>query len=224
MKNINFKRELIFLPMLLAPIIYIIYVWPLLPDQIAIHFDLHGTPNGWGSRWTIFIMPVLTIGIYGLILFLPQIDPKRMNNPEFSSLFYKIRLTVVLFMSVMAVFATQAAIDGSMSTGLSHYIPVGVFLLLALLGNFMINIKPNWFIGIRTPWTLSSDNVWRRTHQLFGRVWFYGGLLCAAISFFAPEEWTVALILIFALGSAIAAFGYSFWLYKKEKAVAIDNK
>ena len=88
----------------------------------------------------------------------------------------------------------------------------------------MINIKPNWFIGIRTPWTLSSDNVWRRTHQLFGRVWFYGGLLCAAISFFAPEEWTVALILIFALGSAIAAFGYSFWLYKKEKAVAIDNK
>lgn len=224
MKNIRLKKELIFMPILILPILYIVYIWPLLPDQIAIHFNLHGEANGWGSRASIILAPLMNIGIYLLILFLPLIDPKRMNTEEVNSIFYKIRLGIVTFMSVMSVVAAQAAIHGAMDKGLSHYIPVAVFLLFTFVGNLMINIKPNWFIGIRTPWTLSSDSVWRQTHQVFGKLWFYGGLLCAGLCFFLPDHWVVILILIFALGSTVSAFAYSFWLFRKEKSRTIDHK
>jgi len=217
MEQINYKRELIFLPLLILPLIYIAYVWGQLPDRIAIHFGFDGTPNGWGSKWMIFLLPAVNIGAYLLILFLPQIDPKRMNNENFNSMFYKIRLALVFFLCFMCFLATDAAVKGSINKGISNWVPVGLFLFLSLMGNFMINIKPNWFIGVRTPWTLSSDTVWRKTHQVVGRLWFYGGLLCAVLSILAPHEWTEGLILTFTLGSAVFAFGYSFWLFKKEK-------
>jgi hypothetical protein len=193
------------------------------PDRVAIHFDLHGTANGWGGKWSVFILPVTNIATYLLILFLPLIDPKRMNNDDFTSMFYKIRLVLVFFFCLFSMFIAYIAVHGSTDHTASRWIPIATFLLLSILGNFMINIKPNWFIGIRTPWTLSSDTVWRRTHQVFGRLWFYGGLACAALSFYASDVWTARFITAFVLGSAVFAFAYSFWLYKKEKAQPIDN-
>lgn len=216
MEQINYKRELIFLPMLILPLMYIAYIWGQLPDRIAIHFGFDGTPNGWGSKWMIFILPGSNIAAYLLILFLPLIDPKRMGKDDFTAMFYKIRLSLVFFLCFICFLATDGAVKGSMSKGVSSWIPVGVFLFLSLMGNFMINIKPNWFIGIRTPWTLSNDNVWRKTHQVVSRLWFFGGLLCAVLSVIIPHEWIQALILTFAFGSAIFAFAYSFWLFKKE--------
>ena len=217
MEKLNNKRELIFFPLLTIPFIYIGYVWTELPDRIAIHFNLHGIANGWSGKWGIFIIPCVNIAIYLLILFLPLIDPKRMNADNFTAMFYKIRILIVTFMFFMSLLAIDSAVKGSMSESISHWIPVGVFLFLSVFGNFMINIKPNWFIGIRTPWTLSSDTVWRRTHQVMGRTWFYGGLLCAALSCLTPDHWTERLIIAFAAGTALFAFVYSFWLYKKEK-------
>jgi uncharacterized membrane protein len=217
MEQINYKRELIFLPLLILPLIYIADVWGQLPDRIAIHFGFDGHANGWSGKWGIFILPTANIGTYLLILFLPQIDPKRMNNENFNSMFYKIRLAIVFFLCFICFLATDAAVKGSMNKGISNWIPVGVFLFLSLMGNFMINIKPNWFIGVRTPWTLSSDSVWRKTHQVVGRLWFYGGLLCAILAYFSPSHWTVRLIMIFVIGTVVFSFVYSYWLFKKEQ-------
>lgn len=217
MKNFNYKREIILWLLLIIPIIYIIYIWGQLPDRIAIHFDLRGTPNGWGGRWSTLISPLVSIFTYLLLLFLPLIDPKRADDYDFTSMFYKIRVTLVIFMSAISIFITYNAIYNISEHGIGRLMPVAVFLLLSVLGNFMINIKPNWFVGIRTPWTLSSDTVWRRTHQVVGRLWFYGGLASAVLCLCPANKWTSKLILVFILGSAVFAFGYSFWLYKKEK-------
>lgn len=116
------------------------------------------------------------------------------------------------FFGAIAIFIIHSDVKGS-SEG-AQFIPASIFLLLAMLGNFMINMKPNWFIGIRTPWTLSNDDVWKKTHQVGGRVWFYGGMLCFVLSLFTKPEWTLGLILVFTLGSAAFFVGYSFWLYK----------
>ena len=217
MKNINFKKELIFWPLLILPFAYIIYIWGQLPDQIAIHFNLQGEANGWGGKWSLLGPPVINIIVYLVTLFMPVLDPKRMNKEDFNPMFYKIRLLVIFFVCITSFIGPQGAIHGKMSQSIPHLIPVSVFLLLAILGNFMINIKPNWFIGVRTPWTLSSDYVWRRTHQIMGKTWFYGGLLCASLTFVVPDKWTEALILVFALGTTLFAFAYSFFLYKQEQ-------
>ena len=217
MEKINLKKESIIWPLLILPIVYIIYVWGQLPDRIPIHFDLQGEANGWGSKYTIFLLPLMNIGIYLLFLFLPSVDPKRKDDTEFNSMFYKIRLVLILFLTGMCILATQAAIKGYMNKEVSHYIPQVVFLLFALLGNWMINIKPNWFIGVRTPWTLSSDTVWRKTHQVMGRMWFYGGLICTILAFVITDKWLVGEILVFAIGSSLFAIIYSFVLYKQEQ-------
>jgi uncharacterized membrane protein len=89
--------------------------------------------------------------------------------------------------------------------------------LMTAIGNFMINLKPNWFIGVRTPWTLSSDHVWKQTHLVLGRLWFYGGLICILLAFTVPDTWLPIVILTYSLGSAIFAVAYSFILFKKEQ-------
>jgi uncharacterized membrane protein len=218
MININYKRELVLWPILITPIVYTVYEWGQLPARVAIHFDLNGTPNGWGSKASLFGPPAISIFTYLLLLYLPQIDPKRMSDEQSLRMFYKIRVVMVIFLSAISIFLTYNSVDGTKVTSLSHDVAPCVFLLLSVLGNFMINIKPNWFIGIRTPWTLSSDTVWRKTHQLFGKIWFYGGLACAVIIFLAASQvWAKYTILGFILGSTVFAFAYFFWLYRRGK-------
>ena len=223
MKNFNYQREIIFWLLLVIPFLVIAYVWDSLPQTIPVHFNIHGAADRWGGKWSIFMLPVISIGTYLLMVFLPLIDPKRMDTADFSSMFYKIRSIFVIFFSAVSLFIIYITINGGIDRGAAHWIPVAIFLFLSVLGNFMINIKPNWFMGIRTPWTLSSDNVWRKTHQLMGRVWFYGGLVCAALSFFAPDRIADPLILVFVFGGVVLAFGYSFWLFRKEKSGTLSD-
>lgn len=219
MEKIDYRKEIPLWAIMLIPLIYIGYIWGRLPDSVPIHFDIHGEANDWGSKWMMLLLPAINLGTYLLLLFVRSIDPKRMKDEAQSGVFYKIRMVMVLFMSFIGILITYATVKGNMEHGLSRFLFVGIFLLFAVLGNFMINIKPNWFIGVRTPWTLSSDNVWRKTHQVTGKMWFYGGLISAVLSFFMKDEWSGALMIVFAIGSAVFAFGYSFWLFKNETAV-----
>lgn len=218
MNKINIKRESILWLLTLLPIIYIIYIWPQLPAQIPVHYNLHGEVDGWGGRNSIFLMPGILVFSYFLLLFLPKVDPKRMNTEFFTSNFYKIRVVVTAATAAISILIAHLALSSAPDTHEVKYIPVLVLLLLAVLGNFMINIKPNWFIGIRTPWTLSSDYVWKQTHLVFGRVWFYGGIICIAAVMLLPDTFIPGIIATFALGSTALAFAYSYWLYRRELA------
>ena len=218
MKNTNYLKEAPLWALLLIPFLYVAYVWGSLPDSIPIHFDIKGEANGWGTKWAIFILPAINAGTYLLLLSIRKIDPKRMNDELSASIFYKLRVVLSVFMTLLSIATVYATIQGVMTHSLIRLIIMAVFLMLAFIGNLMINIKPNWFIGIRTPWTLSSDTVWRKTHQLMGRLWFSGGIICALLSLIIPDQWMLSLILTFSLGSTAFAFAYSFWLFKKEVA------
>lgn len=216
MEKFNIRKEWPFWLIIIAPLIYILAMWGRIPQTVPMHFGIDGEPDGWGAKETLFILPGVNIFIYLLLFYLPAFDPKRKDKPFPEGSFYKIRLATTAFLSIICGFITYVSITGSKVS--MHWLPALIFLLLALLGNFMINIKPNWFIGIRTPWTLSNDNVWRKTHQVGGRVWFYGGLVGLACSLFLKPEYTMGLLVAFALGSALIMVGYSFWLYKQETA------
>ncbi len=223
MNTFSFSKESILWVLTLLPIAYIVYIWPQLPAQVPIHYDLHGEVNGWGDKSTIFLLPGIMVVSYFLMAFLPQIDPKKMNTDFFRSNFYKIRLVVTAALAAISVLVAHLALSTTPDTHEVKYIPVLVLLLLAILGNFMINIKPNWFIGVRTPWTLSSDTVWKQTHLVFGRLWFYGGLGCIAAVLLLPDAVMPPLILTFVLGTSVFAFAYSYILYKREQEKASQS-
>ena len=222
MEKLNYKSEVILWAFLLLPLLYLAYVWNALPASVPIHFDAKGEPNGWGGKATELILPGITIFVYFITFFMRKIDPKKLNEGFFSNNFFKLRFSLIVFLSVLSVMVMCVGLPGNEHMGL-HWIPASVFLFLAVIGNFMINIKPNWFIGIRTPWTLSSDTVWRRTHQVGGRIWFYGGLICVALIFVLKDAWLEGLLLSFILGSTVFMFAYSFWLFKQEQAKTGDK-
>ena len=215
MKNIHITREVITWLLLLLPFAYIAYVWAQLPYQIPIHFDIHGSPNNWGSKNAIFLLPGVNILVYVILMFLPSIDPKRMNSDEINSMLVKVRVVAAFFLSLLSLFITYISVHGS-NQELTRWVLIICLLMFTAIGNFLINIKPNWLIGMRTPWTLSSDAVWKKTHQIVGRMWFFGGLLCAVLVYFFIDQ-AAYIILPFIAGSVAFSFGYSFWLYKKEQ-------
>jgi uncharacterized membrane protein len=219
MEKINLKKEIIFWVLIVLPVLYVLYVWNQLPAQVPIHFNIHGEPNGWTGKPGIFILPGVNLFIYLLLLFLPEIDPKKMSYEFFRSNLHKIRLLLTAFLSVITFLATNAAVTGH----IGHLVSALLLLLFTLLGNFMINLKPNWFIGIRTPWTLSSDTVWKKTHLVFGRIWFYGGAVGFILVLLVPGKLANHLAFGFIIVSAVAAFIYSFWLFKQEEKKGVQG-
>ncbi|MCW3127106.1 MAG: hypothetical protein JWO03_2764 [Bacteroidetes bacterium] len=217
MENFNYRREIPLWLLLIAPIIYIIIAWSSLPERVPIHFDINGHANNWGSKEAIFLMPGAGVFTYLLLLFLPQIDPKKMSVEFFNSNFYKIRVAVTIFLSVISILITYITLTHDTGGLAVRFIPISGLLLISVIGNFLINVKPNWFIGVRTPWTLSSDHVWKQTHLVLGRIWFYGGFAGIILALIVGIKWLAVVMLAFAIISTVVAVVYSYLLYRNEQ-------
>jgi uncharacterized membrane protein len=215
MNYTNFKKEITLWLIILAPFLYLAWAWNSLPERVPIHFDINNNINGWGRKISELILPILNLAAYLLTLFLPLIDPKKKNYEFFQGTYFKIRLVLALFLSAINILVIYVGVTGQTSGG--RLLPALTFLLIAVLGNFLINIKPTWFVGIRTPWTLSSDTVWKKTHLVGGRLFFYGGLLCFILTLLIGSAWFRHLLLLYIFGSVLFLYGYSYWLYKQEQ-------
>lgn len=208
-------------PLMAAPAIYLAIVWKSLPEKVAMHFTLKGEADRFGSRneliTTIIIMTVVNIIVYLLLTNIWRIDPKK-NAAENRNRIATIGFaTVVLLSAVMCMIIYSASRGNiSFSTGL---IFSGVGLFLAILGNYLPNMKPNYFAGFRLPWTLENEENWRKTHQLAGRLWFGGGLILAVICLFLPAK--AAIIVFFTIMVTITLIPcvYSFRLYRQQKNI-----
>ncbi|MBE3584372.1 MAG: SdpI family protein [Limnochordaceae bacterium] len=153
-----------------------LWAYPRLPERVPIHWDLQGRPNGWGSPFTAALgIPLLSIGIYLLMLVTPLIDPKRANYARFTGFYRGLRWGLVGVLT-----ATYAA---ALAYGLGHPVDIGLFAALAVgllwiyIGNSLGRVRYNYFVGIRTPWTLADETVWQRTHRVGGRLFVLTGLL-----------------------------------------------
>lgn len=206
-------------PLIAAPALYLLLVWKDLPEKVAMHFDLKGNADRIGSRneliSTVLIMTVVNLAVYLLLTNIWRIDPKKYaaeNRNRVASIGFA---TVVLLSAILCMIIHSAS-SGQMSfrTGIIFAI-VGLFF--ALLGNYFPNLKPNYFAGLRLPWTLESEDNWRKTHQYAGKLWFAGGLFLAAISLFLPP--VAGIVVFFTVTTAITLIPclYSYRLYKKTK-------
>lgn len=204
---------------ILAPVVYLIIIWKKLPDTVAMHFDLHGNPDRFGSKNELWITAALlggiSAGIYLLITNLHRIDPKRYAK-DIKDNSLNIAIAVVIFMSAIHFLIIYSSMQGRITFG-PGLILAAVALLFAILGNYMYNIKPNYFIGLRLPWTLESEENWKKTHHLVGRLWFYAGIVMAIACLLLPP---VAALIVFLTGTLLITIipaVYSYRLFAKEK-------
>lgn len=183
-------KELIMWVLILIPLIYMATIWKTLPAVVATHFGLDGTPNGWSDKTSLpYIIGGLGIGSYLLMLFIPYFDPKN-KIAQMGEKYYSIRLLMTLFMSSISFYLLYVSDKGVINPNLLIAL-IGAFYVV--LGNYLQSVKPNYFIGIRTPWTLENEETWKKTHRLSGRLWLIGGLLTIFIAFFTKNNTFLAV-------------------------------
>jgi uncharacterized membrane protein len=201
----------------LLPLVYLIWIYHLLPAIVPIHYNAKGITNGYGSRGTFIMlqafMSVMSIGTYLLVRYIPSIDPKKAAQYS-AETFGKISLGLMLFLSAISISITYAALNHSEFNVTKLLFPL-MGLLFAFLGNMMNNIKPNYFVGVRTPWTLEDEATWKATHRLTAKLWFIGGLVITIISLMFSHETLSVFFPAAIIGLAIIPIAYSYVYYKK---------
>jgi len=196
-------------------------VYPRLPETIPTHWDFSGHPNGWSSRfWGAWLIPFFLLGMWALVRILPRIDPRGSNYAKFGGAFEAIIDTIMLFMLALHIVALRAALGYPMQ--MQRILPIGVGVVLIVIGNLLPRARPNWFVGIRTPWTLSSDRVWEKTHRFGGRVFVAGGMIITIATFLWVQEAHVILFVVMALvASSVMIYSYLEWKREQPAAGAV---
>jgi uncharacterized membrane protein len=180
----KFKKEIPFLAIALIPFVYLIYIWNRLPEKVPMHWNGAGEIDRYGDKTELVGVLFLLVGInYFVFLIIPYVDPKQ-KLQNMGNKLNIMRMILTLFMSALAIFILYSVQQKSSNPG---FVFVIIGLLFAFLGNYFKTIKPNYFIGIKTPWTLENEDVWKKTHELGGKLWFVGGLLMA-LTFVLPNN------------------------------------
>ncbi len=211
----NLKTEIIPLLIILIVIIASFYFYSVFPDQVAIHWDLSGQPNGWGSKaLAAFLMPAILIGFYLLFLFLPNLDPKKERYQQFLPTYHIFKNIFVIFFALIYLITSLNALGYNFPIDI--YLPGLIGLLFIAIGYYLPQFKSNWFIGIRTPWTLSSETTWTKTHVFGGKMFMLAGLLMILTSVLPLNiRWPIFIVVI--VLAALAPIIYSYFIYKKDK-------
>ncbi len=188
--------------------------WDQLPESMASHWNENDQVDGYISKfWGVWMMPLMTLGMFGIFLLVPVIDPLKANIAKFRNIFNLLILLITAFMLYIhgLTLAWNLGYEFRMSSAMLPFMGI----LFVFMGYMLRQAKRNWFIGIRTPWTLSSDTVWDKTHQLGSVLFIASGVLAFLGAFFGG---TIALYLtlIPMLGSALFVVIYSFVLYQRE--------
>jgi uncharacterized membrane protein len=208
MKNQTIRRELLLILLAIIPILFLLINWRNLPDRMPIHFNMDGEPNGYGSKLVFILLP---LGIYFLMLALPFIDPRKSNYEIFSETYFKLRIVLGLFIGIINTAIIYNVLHNVEKMGL--FVPISVFLLFTLIGNYMGTVRQNYFIGIKVPWTLNSEEVWTRTHKMAGKLWFWSGIVGVA-SLFVVKDPIFVMIPVLLLIIVVPVI-YSYIIYQK---------
>ncbi len=202
---------------IIAPAVYLFIIWNKLPGTIAIHYNLKGEVDRYGSKNELITMTIILTFVNAVIyLLLPQvykIDPKK-YAAENKDRLQRIAFAVCVFTAAFLCLLIYSSFEGNIEYG-TRFIFAGIGLLFAVIGNYMHTIKPNYFAGFRLPWTLQDDENWKKTHLLGGKLFFAGGLLIAVVSLFAPFLYSMIILVTTTLIIILITAIYSYRLYKK---------
>ena len=163
----NFKKELPSLALILVPFIYLGIIWGSLPNQVPIHWNALGEIDRYGSKFSLFLLPIFMPGSIYLTFTLIQRFTAIEKIAKMGKKLNTLKFLMILFMSVLCMLIIHSSKEGLVGQPTFVFVSLGLFI--TMLGNFFQTIRPNYFLGIRTPWTLKSVEVWKSTHALAGK-------------------------------------------------------
>ena len=200
----------------LAALVFSAAVFDGLPEQIPTHFNVRGEADDWARRSIgAFMMPLFGLLLYGVFHLLPKISPRKTNLDRFEDTYWLIANTTVGFMCALHVLVLGRALGWPVD--MTSAVLLGIGLMFMIIGNVLPRTRSNWWIGIRTPWTMESENVWRATHRLAGKTFMIGGAV-TVIGALLPVDirpWIAMGGL--AVGGFIPVI-YSYLYWRREKA------
>ncbi len=213
MNSNNFlKNHLLNLLLLTLPFLMIAFFWGQIPETIPTHWNIHGEADSFGSRWSIFILPVVNIAVFLLFLAIPKIDPKKKIEQFGKTYHVLVSVMVGLFFLIFCILLLTILGMIDNSTNWIMYLLIGLFLLI---GNYLGKLRPNYFMGIRTPWTLENEEVWIKTHRFGGKLWVIGSIVMLLLSFFVTGTAFVVAFSIYAATIGLVPIVYSYLRYKE---------
>ncbi|BDS13748.1 SdpI family protein [Aureispira anguillae] len=214
-KQTSFFKELLIFGIAIAPIFYLLSIWESLPQQIPIHWNIKGEVDGYSDKSSLWwVILAMNAPIYLLLLFLPKLSAKQKNIQLMGKKYYRLRLILQLFLSAL-VFAILLASSGNSSASIETLLGYCFVFFMLSFGNYMGSIRQNHFMGIRTPWTLENEEVWKKTHQLGGRLWIGSAIIGLVLLLILPSNWILIIIVALMTIPMFAAAIYSFILFKK---------
>ena len=192
--------------------------YPLMPDAVASHWNAAGDLNGTMPKfWGLILIPLLMYGFCALLVVLPRIDPLRNNYQKFQDYYDGFILVFAVFFFFVQLQIILWGLGIHISPNLT--LPVMIGILFIYIGFLIGHAEPNWFVGIRTPWTLSSDSVWKKTHQRGATLFKLAGVVSMIGILAGIYAWL--FILIPAIAVALYTVVYSYILFTKEQTTGI---
>ena len=207
------KKEILPIGLILLMVATGFLLYSRLPDQVPSHWNSAGQIDDYSSKgFTVLFFPAITLLIYLLMTFLPLIDPLRKNYQKFKTPYFFIRLVLIFFFALI-YFYTLAAGMGYQSN-ITYFIIPAIALLFVVIGYALPKVKQNWFVGIRTPWTLQSDEVWQKTHQLAGKIFIAMGIL-SLLTILVASELAFKLFAGMVITGSLFPIAYSYIIYRQ---------
>jgi len=190
--------------------------WGRLPERVPVHWNLQGEVDRYGGRLEgALILPVVMLAIWGMMRVLPKADPKRANYARMQAT-YELVITLTLA-GMLAMHLAVVAVSLGYEVPIGRVIPFVVGMMLIAIGNVLPRAKPNWWFGVRTPWTLSSERVWVRTHRVAGYSLALAGLTLV-IAGFVTATWARILMVAGAVIGGVVPVVYSYFAWRKESS------
>ncbi len=194
------------------------YVWMQTPagTEIPVHFDASGTPDRYGSKAEgLLMLPAITILLSVLMSQLPRFEPRKSNLAQ-SEKVYKVVWALLIAVMVVVHAGVLASVLGY-NLKMEMVVPIVVGFMLMAIGNYMGKMRSTWFMGIRTPWTLTSELSWNKTHRLGGRMFIVLGLSLMLAAFTQTQLWA-GIIGVGTVAMVIFLFVYSYMVWKQDPA------
>lgn len=198
--------------------------WGRAPERIPVHWNFQGQVDRFGGKFEgLLLLPLIALGVYLLLLLAPRIDPGRANYARFQGAYTAIRIAILALLALIDVGIYAAIFKVPHAMG--HLLNFGIGALFIVIGGVLGKVRPNWFVGIRTPWTLSSKQSWTRTHRAGGWVFLASGLATILAACISERVGLVVMLASVGVGClGLVIYSYLVWRQDPDKLPAAGTR
>lgn len=198
--------------------LFSVIMYSKLPDIMPTHWGVNGEANGFSPKaFGAFFAPILGLVLAIFFPIVQRMDPRRESYANFQGTWSRLQIGIIGFFAYIHVITVLAAINPSINGHVANYITSGMGVLFILIGNSMGKIEQNWFVGLRTPWTLSDPEIWRKSQRVGGFLFVLGGIATLILSLTMKSDMVLFVTFMsIILCVSIIPVGYSYYLARKK--------